>query len=142
MADHQDSAILDSPTTSPYPSRRPSMVAPRPSYPSSIGGASLSRRSSLHRSGPIPISRADYSGPTTPSLLSRAGSPTLPLTNDKVLSRKSSFAGGDAQGARAALGGGLGGLGGLGGFSALSQLDGQRQLRRGEFIGSLDCGTT
>lgn len=31
---------------------------------------------------------------------------------------------------------------GLGGFGGMSALDGNRELRNGEFIGSIDCGTT
>nr|XP_019012769.1 glycerol kinase [Kwoniella pini CBS 10737]OCF51550.1 glycerol kinase [Kwoniella pini CBS 10737] len=87
------------------------------------GGASLSRRGSTAShmsSGPRPIQRQDYSGPTTPSLLSRAGSPTLPLGNDHTQAPRAYFEG-------------------SGGFSGL---DGNRELRQGQFIGSLDCGTT
>lgn len=102
------------------------MIAPKPSYPGSA--PSLSRRSSL-ASGPRPITKAEYSGPSTPSLLSRAGSPTQPLANEKVASRKSSFAGENP----------FSRLGGLGGFSAV---DPQQNLRHGEFIASIDCGTT
>lgn len=90
---------------------------------------SLSRRSSL-ASGPRPLTKAEFSGPATPSLLSRAGSPTLPLGNDDAASSRSSFEG---------LKRSMNGLGGLGSMSAL---DGQRELRQGEFIGSVDCGTT
>ncbi|OCF54895.1 glycerol kinase [Kwoniella mangroviensis CBS 10435] len=87
------------------------------------GGASLSRRASTAShmsSGPRPIQRADYSGPNTPSLLSRAGSPTLPLGNEHTTAPRAYFEG-------------------SGGFSGL---DGNRELRQGQFIGSLDCGTT
>ncbi|WWC88563.1 glycerol kinase [Kwoniella dendrophila CBS 6074] len=96
-----------------------------PSGPGSAygGGASLSRRgstASFMSSGPRPIQRADYSGPNTPSLLSRAGSPTLPLGNEHTQAPRSFFEG-------------------AGGFSAL---DSNRELRQGQFIGSLDCGTT
>ncbi|WVQ65763.1 glycerol kinase [Kwoniella botswanensis] len=87
------------------------------------GGASLSRRASTAShmsSGPRPIQRADYSGPNTPSLLSRAGSPTLPLGNEHTTAPRAYFEG-------------------AGGFSGL---DGNRELRQGQFIGSLDCGTT
>jgi glycerol kinase len=35
-----------------------------------------------------------------------------------------------------------GAIGGLGGFGGMSALDGERELRNGEFIGSIDCGTT
>lgn len=82
-------------------------------------------------SGPRPITKAEYSGPATPSLLSRAGSPTLPLGNDD---NRSSY-----DGSRR---GSLAGLGGLGGFSGMSALDEKRELKHGEFIGSVDCGTT
>ncbi|KAL1412896.1 Glycerol kinase [Vanrija albida] len=133
-AAHDESAVIESPHSSPFvsphPSRRPSIVAPRPVPHHST--SSLSRRSSL-ASGPRPITRAEYDGDVTPSLLSRAGSPVLPLANEKVQSRKSSFVG---QHPGHHL---LGGLGGLGGFSAL---DTRRELRHGSFIGSVDCGTT
>lgn len=127
-----DSPFQASPIHSPRPSRRPSFAQ---GYSSGPPG-SLSRRSSM-ASGPRPITRAEYSGPNTPSLLSRAGSPTQPLANEKVKSRQSSFAGEHPfPGGLAGLGGRLGGLG-------FSQLDGgQRQLKDGEFIGSVDCGTT
>lgn len=97
--------------------------------------ASLSRRGSL-ASGPRPLTKAEFSGPATPSLLSRAGSPTLPLGNDE------SVPGSKANMERRASGAGLSGLGGLGGFGGMSALDGNRELRNGEFIGSIDCGTT
>ncbi|ORY28492.1 glycerol kinase [Naematelia encephala] len=125
-----------SPIHSPYPSRpssrRPSLASgnqPLPPHP----GASLSRRSSM-ASGPRPITKAEYSGPSTPSLLSRAGSPTQPLMNERVASRRGSFV--NEATAR------LGGFGGLGGMSGMSALDTKRELRQGEFIGSVDCGTT
>lgn len=110
-------------------SRRPSFAGGgfggerRPSVAGAFGGGafgggftgmmspspvSLSRRSSM-ASGPRPIARAEYSGHGTPSLLSRAGSPTLPL-GDQTRPRGEGFEG--------------------------------RELRQGEFIGSLDCGTT
>lgn len=76
---------------------------------------SLSRRNSL-AGGPRPITKAEYSGPNTPSILSRAGSPVLPLGNESTLSREVSR---DGQ------------------FSLH-----KGELREGEFIGSLDCGTT
>lgn len=114
-------------TSSQPSSRRPSFAGPggfsgmmaerRPSLGGGLAGGfagvmspqpvSLSRRSSL-ASGPRPITRAEYSGHGTPSLLSRAGSPTLPLGEEKP--RGQGFEG--------------------------------RELRQGEFIGSLDCGTT
>lgn len=70
-------------------SRRPSMHGNHPGlvHPFPM---SLSRRSSL-ASGPRPITKAEYSGPNTPSLLSRAGSPTLPLANGGTKSRQHSF---------------------------------------------------
>ena len=117
-----------SPLSSPHPSRpgsrRQSFAHPFPS---------LSRRGSM-ASGPRPITKAEYSGPATPSLLSRAGSPTLPLGNDET---KSSY-----DGSRRGSLAGLSGLGGLGGFSGMSALDEKRELKHGEFIGSVDCGTT
>jgi glycerol kinase len=76
---------------------------------------SLSRRNSL-AGGPRPITKAEYSGPNTPSLLSRAGSPVMPLGNEQTLSREQSREGG---------------------FSLH-----RKEMRHGEFIGSLDCGTT
>ncbi|KAK4684182.1 glycerol kinase, partial [Tremellales sp. Uapishka_1] len=124
-----DNSPFESPIHSPFPSRRPSLAAYQASRPSG-----LSRRGSM-ASGPRPITRAEYSGPSTPSLLSRAGSPTQPLANEKVRSRSSSFVG-EHPGGLAGLGGRLG----LGGFSALDS--GKRELRDGEFIGSVDCGTT
>ncbi|OCF33467.1 glycerol kinase [Kwoniella heveanensis CBS 569] len=132
-----------SPAPSPASSRRPSFSAPVPRRLSEVagrdsfsfaqmpaaaipedsvppqGGASLSRRSSMV-SGPRPIQRKDYSGPPTPSVLSRAGSPTLPLSNEFTQAPRSYFEG-------------------VGGFSTL---DSNRELRNGQFIGSLDCGTT
>ncbi|BEJ14965.1 hypothetical protein CspHIS471_0407320 [Cutaneotrichosporon sp. HIS471] len=120
-----DESAVESPVSTPASSRRPSLAMPRPTY--SAGG---SRRSS-HASGPRPITKAEYSGPPTPSLLSRAGSPTQPLANEQVASRKSSFADTGAHPI-------LGKLGGLAGFSAIEN----RELRTGEFIASLDCGTT
>ena len=116
----------ESPLSSPHPSRpssrRPSFAHPLP--------MSLSRRSSM-ATGPRPITKAEYSGPNTPSLLSRAGSPTLPLGNDETNSRRGSM----NMDRRPSLGG-------LGGLGAMSALGGQRELRHGEFIGSVDCGTT
>lgn len=76
---------------------------------------SLSRRNSL-AGGPRPITKAEYSGPNTPSILSRAGSPVLPLVNEHTISREPSR---DGQ------------------FSLH-----KGELREGSFIGSLDCGTT
>jgi len=75
----------------------------------------FSRRNSL-AGGPRPITKAEYSGPNTPSILSRAGSPVLPLANEHTLSREVSRDGS---------------------FSLQ-----RKELRQGEFIGSLDCGTT
>lgn len=75
----------------------------------------FSRRNSL-AGGPRPITKAEYSGPNTPSILSRAGSPVLPLANEHTLSREASRDGS---------------------FSLQ-----RKELRQGEFIGSLDCGTT
>lgn len=85
-------------------------------YPSRPDFASLSRRNSL-AGGPRPITKAEYSGPNTPSILSRAGSPVLPLGNEHTLSREVSR---DGQ------------------YSSLHK----GELREGNFIGSLDCGTT
>jgi hypothetical protein len=107
-------------------SRRGSFANPQPDLQ---GLQSLSRRESMNYAmrpdfsrrnslagGPRPITKAEYSGPNTPSLLSRAGSPVLPLSNDQTLSREASRDGG---------------------FSLH-----RKELRQGEFIGSLDCGTT
>lgn len=89
-------------------SRRPSMHGGHPGlvHPFPV---SLSRRSSL-ASGPRPLTKAEFSGPNTPSLLSRAGSPVQPLASEGTRSRQNSFSG--------------------------------RDKRQGQFIGSLDCGTT
>lgn len=89
-------------------SRRPSMHGGHPGliHPFPV---SLSRRSSL-ASGPRPLTKAEFSGPNTPSLLSRAGSPVQPLASEGTRSRQNSFSG--------------------------------RDKRHGQFIGSLDCGTT
>jgi glycerol kinase len=133
MSHLNESAFDESPRSTPASSRRPSMAMPRPMYAGSGGSGGLSRRSS-YASGPRPITKHEYSGPPTPSLLSRAGSPTQPLANEKVASRKSSFAS-DAGLPHPVLGK----LGGLGGFSAI---DSTKELRKGEFIASLDCGTT
>ena len=115
-----------SPTISPHPSRpgsrRPSFAVPMP--------IPLSRRSSM-ASGPHPITKAEFSGPQTPSLLSRAGSPTLPLGREEVpKSRGSGELSLSRRGSAVA------------GTKGLSALDGKRELRKGEFIGSVDCGTT
>ncbi|KIR42794.1 glycerol kinase [Cryptococcus deuterogattii 99/473] len=103
-------------------SRRPSVSHQYSSYVSQYpqqGGQSLSRRSSM-ASGPRPIRRGEYSGPATPSVLSRAGSPTLPLGNEFTQAPRSYFEG----------------------ASSYTPLGGTRELRNGQFIGSLDCGTT
>ena len=81
-------------------------------------------------SGPRPITRAEYSGPNTPSLLSRAGSPTLPLGNDEINAQPRPPLDQMRRGST---------LGGMGGMSALDE---KRELRKGQFIGSVDCGTT
>ena len=107
-------------------SRRGSFANPQPDLQ---GLQSLSRRSSMNYAarpdfsrrnslagGPRPITKAEYSGPNTPSILSRAGSPVLPLANEHTLSREASREGGFALH--------------------------RKELRQGEFIGSLDCGTT
>ncbi|WVN85016.1 glycerol kinase [Cryptococcus depauperatus CBS 7841] len=111
------------PSESTSLSRRPSMNQ-HPSYFSQPAQQpqlqqSLSRRSSVV-SGPRPIRREEYSGPATPSVLSRAGSPTLPLANDFTQAPRSYFEG----------------------SAGYTPLDGVRELRNGQFIGSLDCGTT
>ncbi|ADV21902.1 Glycerol kinase, putative [Cryptococcus gattii WM276] len=130
-----------SPANSPAGSRRPSISQPSARRPSEVsisrrpsvnhqynsyvsqypqqGGQSLSRRSSM-ASGPRPIRRGEYSGPATPSVLSRAGSPTLPLGNEFTQAPRSYFEG----------------------ASSYTPLGGTRELRNGQFIGSLDCGTT
>lgn len=130
-----------SPANSPAGSRRPSISQPLARRPSEVsvsrrpsvnhqyssyasqypqqGGQSLSRRSSM-ASGPRPIRRGEYSGPATPSVLSRAGSPTLPLGNEFTQAPRSYFEG----------------------ASSYTPLGGTRELRNGQFIGSLDCGTT
>ena len=71
----------------------------------------------------------------TPSMLSRAGSPTLPLMNQKTASRSSSRRGSVADGVRPGFGFG----GGFGGFE-MSMMS--RQQKNEEFVGSIDCGTT
>lgn len=130
-----------SPANSPAGSRRPSISQPAARRPSEVsvsrrpsvnqqyssymsqypqqGVQSLSRRSSM-ASGPRPIRRGEYSGPATPSVLSRAGSPTLPLGNEFTQAPRSYFEG----------------------ASGYTPLGGTRELRNGQFIGSLDCGTT
>ncbi|ODN81707.1 glycerol kinase [Cryptococcus amylolentus CBS 6039] len=133
-----------SPAVSPASSRRPSISQPVARRPSESASASrrpsmnqyysssqqipqqisqpqqaLSRRSSM-ASGPRPIRRGEYSGPATPSVLSRAGSPTLPLGNEFTQAPRSYFEG----------------------AAGYTPLGGVRELRNGQFIGSLDCGTT
>ncbi|WVQ82987.1 glycerol kinase [Cryptococcus sp. DSM 104549] len=136
-----------SPAPSPPLSRRPSISQPIPRRPSESASRRpsmnqqysgsyyaagtpgsqtpgqtsqpLSRRGSMI-SGPRPIRPGQYSGPPTPSVLSRAGSPTLPLGNEYTNAPRAYFEG-------------------AAGFSGL---DGVRELRNGQFIGSLDCGTT
>lgn len=132
-AQHQHSANIHHPIPSRQPSafgsqslsRRGSNVNPPPemsslSRRSSVNhpmrpDLSLSRRNSL-AGGPRPITKAEYSGPNTPSILSRAGSPVLPLGNEHTISREPSRDGN---------------------FSLH-----KGELREGNFIGSLDCGTT
>jgi glycerol kinase len=80
--------------------------------------AASSRRNS-HGSGPRPITRAEYSGKTTPSILSRAGSPTLPLGGDKNLGHHIQNA-----------------------LSSLAFTKTEKKVRQGEFVASVDCGTT
>ncbi|WVQ73188.1 glycerol kinase [Cryptococcus sp. DSM 104548] len=134
-----------SPAVSPASSRRPSISQPVPRRPSEstsrrpsmnqyysssqqipqqipqqfVQPQALSRRSSM-ASGPRPIRRGEYSGPATPSVLSRAGSPTLPLGNEFTQAPRSYFEG----------------------AAGYTPLGGTRELRNGQFIGSLDCGTT
>lgn len=129
---HSSSANVHHPIPSRQPSafgslsRRGSNVNPPPemsslsrrssvNHPMRPDLMSLSRRNSL-AGGPRPITKAEYSGPNTPSILSRAGSPVLPLGNEHTLSREVSR---DGQ------------------FSLH-----KGELRQGDFIGSLDCGTT
>lgn len=69
----------------------------------------------------------------TPSMLSRAGSPTLPLMNQRTASRSSSRRGSMAEGVRPGFGGGFGGF-------EMSMLS--RGKKEEEFVGSIDCGTT
>ena len=83
----------------------------------------------------------------TPSLLSRAGSPTLPLMNEKTRSRSGSRRGSLAGGAErsgSGTGSGVGGFAfGLGGFhGGLGMSMAERKKKEGEFVGSVDCGTT
>jgi len=116
-----DTSPLESPLPSRPGSRRPSAADGMSS------GVSLSRRNSL-ASGPRPITKAEYSGPATPSLLSRAGSPTLSLAESTAASP--SYC--NSERAKNSHHG----------HGESSALDGRRELQQGEFIGSVDCGTT
>jgi hypothetical protein len=113
-----------SPSSSPFssapPSRRGSFAHPHQSGPRP---AIVRRRDSANwQEGAV-----DFTG--APSLLSRAGSPTLPLmttkTRSTASSRRSSFVGTPQHH-------------GLG----MSDLMSSRGQKEGEFIGSVDCGTT
>jgi glycerol kinase len=121
-----DESPSNSPFSSTPASRRgsfahPSHSGPRPAIP-------RRRDSANWQEGAVDITGA-------PSLLSRAGSPTLPLMTLKtrsaassvVPSRRGSFVG---QGTP--LGQGLG----------MSDLMTGREKKKGEFVGSVDCGTT
>ncbi len=125
------SSVFEGGTASPVSlSRQTSMSS---SHPAS---RIQSRRGSAYAPHPMatgpparpPLRTGDSSAAIggTPSLLSRAGSPTLPLMNEKTRSRSGSFVGSQ-------------GLGGdsLFGFSAL-----RGSKKAGEFVGSVDCGTT
>lgn len=132
-----------SPIQSPYNSQPPSRRG------------SIAQMSHPHASGPRPpvIRRRDSSASgyggyelapgqvyvdvdsATPSMLSRAGSPTLPLMNQRTASRSSSRRGSMADGVRPGFGGGFGGFE----MSMLSQRKGGKEE---EFVGSIDCGTT
>lgn len=144
-----------SPESSPYASqtssRRESFAHPHPMHsgpPSYGGSASASRRGSFahpNASGPRPPMRRRDSMASgeeppafTPSLLSRAGSPTLPLMNDKTTSRSSSRRGSFVGGG--GLGGGFGG--GFGGGLEMSGMFSRKPTKEGEFVGAVDCGTT
>lgn len=87
-------------------------------------------RRHIMSSGPRPPSKAELARPSTPSILSRAGSPTLPLGSLYESSRRQSSSGEP----RPDPNGGEG------------EVDSGEQsgngLRQGEFIGSVDCGTT
>lgn len=138
----EEGSPLPSPFTSQPPSRRESFAYPTTGLP-----MATSRRSSFvhpNASGPRPppIRRKDSTSyaddaidvSNTPSMLSRAGSPTLPLMSDRTRSQQSSRRGSLA-GPGGALGGGLGGFG-------MSDLMSGRGQKDGEFVGSVDCGTT
>jgi glycerol kinase len=116
-----------SPSSSPFssapPSRRGSFAHPHQSGPRP---AIVRRRDSTNwQEGAIDVTGA-------PSLLSRAGSPTLPLMTSKTRSvassRRSSFVGAGTP------------LGGQG--FGMSDLMTGREKKKGEFVGSIDCGTT
>lgn len=113
---------------------------------SPFSSAPASRRGSFahpHQSGPRPaiVRRRDSANwqegaidvTGAPSLLSRAGSPTLPLMTTKTRSAASSRRG-------SFVGTPLGGQGF--GMSGMNDLMNGREKKKGEFIGSVDCGTT
>ncbi|KAJ9117044.1 hypothetical protein QFC22_004703 [Naganishia vaughanmartiniae] len=138
---------ISSPFSSAPPSRRGSFVV---SHPHASGPRPpVIRRRESNASG-TGYMGAEYYPPlaggqvyvdvdvaATPSMLSRAGSPTLPLMTQKTASRSSSRRGSMADGA------GLGGRpvfgGGFGGFE-MSMMS--RVKKTEEFVGSIDCGTT
>jgi hypothetical protein len=134
----QDAFMSEFDTRSSSPTQAVSLSRQTSFSASNPASRIQSRRGSSYAPHPMatgpparPPLRSDSGMQGTPSLLSRAGSPTLPLMSDKTRSRSSSFVGtqGDAFGA----GFGQGAFG-------MSALRGTKKA--GEFVGSVDCGTT
>lgn len=139
---------LSSPFSSAPPSRRGSFVVSHPHASGPRPPVIRRRDSNASGSGYMGVSEypplaggqvyVDVDTAATPSMLSRAGSPTLPLMTQKTASRSSSRRGSMADGAmgpggRPVLGGGFGGF-------EMSMMS--RVKKTEEFVGSIDCGTT
>lgn len=139
---------LSSPFSSAPPSRRGSFVVSHPHASGPRPPVIRRRDSNVSGSGYMggpeypPLGGGqvyvDVDTSATPSMLSRAGSPTLPLMTQKTASRSSSRRGSMADGAlgaggRPVLGGGFGGF-------EMSMMS--RVKKTEEFVGSIDCGTT
>lgn len=134
-----------SPVSSPYNSAPASRRGSFVSHPHASGPRPpVIRRRDSSASGygyPDPVLAngqvyVDVDPVATPSMLSRAGSPTLPLMTQKTASRSSSRRGSVADGA---VRPGFGFGGGFGGFE-MSMMN--RPSKDDEFVGSIDCGTT